>query len=88
MTLRQLALALPLSLMAAAAQAQDCAPILLATLRMQDAEPDSNIRTVPVNLNGATRQMVLDTGGAITQLSRDTIEELKLPTLPQRRRRL
>jgi hypothetical protein len=51
-------------------------------VRLQDAEPESNIRTVPVSLNGATRQMVLDTGGAVTQLSRDTIEELKLPTLP------
>jgi hypothetical protein len=48
-------------------------------VQMRDAEPDSNIRTVPVTLNGATRQMVLDTGGAITQLSRDTIEELNLP---------
>ena len=46
---------------------------------MQSAEPESNIRTVPVSLNGATRFMVLDTGGAVTQLSRDTIEELKLP---------
>jgi hypothetical protein len=83
MKLRHLALALPLSLWAAAAAAQYCAPaMLLATLRMQDAEPDSNIRTVPVNLNGTTRQMVLDTGGAVTQLSRDTIEELKLPTRP------
>jgi len=37
---------------------------------------------VPVSLNGVTRQMVLDTGGAVTQLSRNTIEELKLPTWP------
>ena len=62
------------------AQAQDCAPAkLLATVQMRDAEPESNIRTVPVSLNGVTRQMVLDTGGAVTQLSRDTIEELQLP---------
>ena len=40
---------------------------------------ESNIRTVPVSLNGVTRFMVLDTGGAVTQLSRDTIEDLKLP---------
>jgi len=64
-----------------AAQAQDCAPPkLLATVQMQDAEPESNIRTVPVTLNGVTRHMVLDTGGAITQLSRDTIADLNLPT--------
>jgi len=67
---------LALSCLSATAQAQDCAPAkLLATVQMRDAEPESNIRTVPVNLNGVTRHMVLDTGGAITQLSRDTIEE-------------
>src|SRR4051812_43774545 len=67
----------------ATAQAEDCAPPqLLATLPMKDAEPESNIRTGPVSLNGVTRQMVLDTGGAVTQLSRGTIEELKLPTQP------
>jgi hypothetical protein len=77
----RLALGLLLMILATAAQAQDCAPAkLLATVRMQDAEPASNIRTVPVTLNGVTRHMVLDTGGAITQLSRDTIEDLKLPT--------
>jgi hypothetical protein len=69
-----------LPLLAGVAQAQDCAaPRLLASIQMQSAEPESNIRTVPVSLNGATRFMVLDTGGAVTQLSRDTIEELKLP---------
>jgi len=69
-----------LTALAGTAQAQDCAPArLLATVRMQSAEPQSDIRTVPVTLNGVTRFMVLDTGGAITQLSRDTIEELKLP---------
>jgi len=83
MDLRLFPLALLLTAPAATARAQDCAPAqLLATVRLLDAEPESNIRTVPVSLNGATRQMVLDTGGAVTQLSRDTIEELKLPTLP------
>jgi predicted aspartyl protease len=72
---------LPLLLLtASAAQAQDCAPAkLLATVPMHSAEPESNIRTVPVTLNGVTRHMVLDTGGAVTQLSRGTIEELNLP---------
>jgi Aspartyl protease len=69
-----------LTALAGTARAQDCAPArLLATVQMQSAEPQSDIRTVPVTLNGVTRFMVLDTGGAITQLSRDTIEELKLP---------
>src|SRR5258706_10396685 len=77
----RLAVALLLTtLSTTAAQAQDCAPAkLLATVPLRDAEPESNIRTVPVSLNGVTRHMVLDTGGATTQLSRDTIEELQLP---------
>ena len=74
------ALALLLVAMTGPAQAQDCAPArLLATVQMQNAEPESNIRTVPVTLNGVTRSMILDTGGAITQLSRSTIDELNLP---------
>lgn len=81
MNLRPLVFApLLLALPPLAARAQDCAPAkLLATIPMQNAEPESNIRTVPVTLNGITRPMILDTGGAITQLSRNTIEELNLP---------
>jgi hypothetical protein len=78
--MRRTLLALLLTSLAGTAQAQDCAPAkLLASVPMQSAEPQSNIRTVPVTLNGVTRHMVLDTGGAITQLSRETINELKLP---------
>ena len=74
------ALALLLATVTGPAQAQDCAPAkLLATVPMQDAEPDSNIRTVSVSLNGIAREMILDTGGAVTQLSRATIDELNLP---------
>jgi hypothetical protein len=83
MQIRLACVVLVLAGLAAPVRAEECAPAqLLATLPLKDAEPESNIRTVPVSLNGATRQMVLDTGGAVTQLSRDTIEELKLPTLP------
>lgn len=71
---------LALLLTATGAQAQDCVPAkLLATVPLHSAEPDSNIRTVPVTLNGATRDMILDTGGAITQVSRSVIAELGLP---------
>src|SRR4051794_26031843 len=67
-------------LLPATARAQDCAPAkLLATVPLHSAEPESNIRTVPVSLNGATRDMILDTGGAVTQLSRSVITELGLP---------
>jgi len=84
MDLRCALIALPLlTVLAGAARAQDCVPAkLLATVPMRDAEPESNIRTVPVTLNGVTRHMVLDTGGAITQLSRATIAELDLPMRP------
>jgi hypothetical protein len=71
---------LTLLLAATSAEAQDCAPAkLLATVPLHSAEPESNIRTVPVSLNGKTRDMILDTGGAITQLSRSLIAELDLP---------
>jgi predicted aspartyl protease len=46
---------------------------------MNHAEPGSEIRTVPVSINGVEKQMVLDTGGAITQMSRRTIAEMNLP---------
>lgn len=65
--------------LATAAAAQDCGPKLLATVKMSHAEPGSEIRTVPVRINGVDKQMVLDTGGAITQISRRIIEELNLP---------
>src|SRR4051794_7223826 len=72
--------ALVLLLISSAARAQDCAPAkLLATVPLHSAEPESDIRTVPVSLNGQTRDMILDTGGAITQLSRSAIAELQLP---------
>lgn len=76
-----LRLAFAVLLMAGAgARAETCAPAkLLATVPLHAAEPDSDIRTVPVSLNGQTRDMILDTGGAITQLSRSVIDELNLP---------
>lgn len=70
-------LALLAACLATGARAQDCAP--LATVKMNHAEPGSEIRTVPVSINGVQKQMVLDTGGAITQMSRRTIDELNLP---------
>lgn len=72
-------LALLMACLATDAAAQDCTPRLLATLKMTHAEPGSEIRTVPVSINGVEKQMVLDTGGAITQMSRRTIDELNLP---------
>jgi predicted aspartyl protease len=61
------------------ARAQDCTPRLLATVKMNHAEPGSEIRTVPVSINGVEKQMVLDTGGAITHISRRTNAEMNLP---------
>ena len=78
--MRHMPASLILLLAATAANAEDCKPArLLATVPMHSAEPESNIRTVPVSLNGVTRHMMLDTGGAVTQLSHGTVEELKLP---------
>jgi aspartyl protease len=69
-----------LLLAGAAAHAETCAPArLLSSVPLHSAEPQSNIRTVPVSLNGQTRDMILDTGGAVTQLSRSVVAELGLP---------
>ena len=65
--------------LATSAQAQECTPRILATLKMHHAEAGSEIRTVPVSINGVEKRMVLDTGGAITQMSRRTIQEMNLP---------
>lgn len=68
-----------------AARAQDCAPARLAsTLPMRILTPENGLRTVPLMLNGVETQMILDTGGSITQLSRNTLSALGLDTRPAR----
>lgn len=65
---------------AAWGQSLNCQPPrLLANLPMRPAGIGSSAFSVPVTLNGSSMQLVLDTGGAITQLSRKTIRELGLP---------
>ncbi|HEX4273340.1 MAG TPA: hypothetical protein VHZ32_18250, partial [Rhizomicrobium sp.] len=60
-----------------AARAESCELArLLATVEMRSTEPQSNIHTVPVSLNGVTRFMVLDTGGAVTLIESTPIDYL------------
>jgi predicted aspartyl protease len=62
------------------ALAEDCAPLkLLSSIKMTpiDGKP-GEVRTVPVDINDQTKTFLLDTGGALSQISRKTADELKM----------
>lgn len=63
----------------APASAEDCPPLTLIT--SVDLVPSENGREVfvPVTIAGADKLMLLDTGGAISELMSDAVDELKLP---------
>jgi predicted aspartyl protease len=59
------------------AQAQDCKPLELVThLKME--RDDGGLPMLPVSINGTPRRFLLDTGGALTQISLPVVEDLKL----------
>jgi hypothetical protein len=61
---------------AGAAQAADCGPLgLVTTLQM---EMEDGMPMIPVTINGTPRRFLLDTGGALPQISRTIVDELKL----------
>lgn len=68
------------------AWAADCAPLkLLSTLKMQPMDGNKDdVCTVPVDVNDQTKQFLLDTGGALSQLSSRAAEELKLNIVDSR----
>jgi len=65
------------SLSVGAARAEPCGLKLLATLPMQD-DGDGRL-VVPVTVGGTTQRMIVDTGGFVSMLTKDTVETLKLP---------
>lgn len=77
--MRGIAVIACLGLLASApAAAQDCAaPRYVTGVAMVPATPNSMM--VPVTIDGVPKMMVLDTGGAISQLSRATLSEFNLP---------
>jgi hypothetical protein len=73
-----LMLAVLLSLGAAPALAQSCGPAKqIGSLKLQKA--DGGIWLVPVLLNGAPKQLVLNTGNPVTRISSEAATELKMP---------
>jgi predicted aspartyl protease len=77
------AIALGACATAGPALAADCAPLkLLSTLKMRpvDGKPDE-VRTVPIDINDQTKKFLLDTGGALSQISRGAADDLKMDVL-------
>jgi predicted aspartyl protease len=62
----------------AALAAEECGPLKMATSVKLINFGRSEL--IPVDVNGVPKVLLLDTGGYMSQLSRDTVEELKLAT--------
>src|SRR3569833_254300 len=60
------------------ARAADCALKIVNTIPIQLGENGTRV-FVSVVINGAQKKFLLDTGGAMTQISANATEELKLP---------
>jgi len=67
-------------LQSGAAVAEDCAPLkLLSSIKMTPIDGKvGEVRTVPVDINDQTKTFLLDTGGALSQITRKAAEDLKL----------
>lgn len=79
MKLHTLLLSAALALACApAAQAADCQLRLVNTVPLTMIN-DGRTALAPVTINGTKTNLLVDTGGSLTQLSGDAIKELKLP---------
>jgi hypothetical protein len=58
--------------------ADECGPLKMATSAKLIGM--TSRKFVPVAINGVPKILLLDTGGFMSQLSRDTVDELKIPT--------
>ena len=65
---------------AAAAEAQQCGNLVRAL--SLDLEDHGGYFAVPVTVNGTPRKFLLDTGGAFTQISNNTVKEMGLRVQP------
>jgi hypothetical protein len=69
----------PVPLTVRASQSPTCAlPSVADTVALEDIA-DSNLRTVPVTINGTKKQFLLDIGTNVTEVSKTTVSELSLP---------
>ncbi len=67
---------------APAAQAQQCGNLVRAL--SVDLEDHGSYFAVPLTINGTPRRYLLDTGGALTQISLDTIKAMGMTPQPSR----
>ena len=68
--------------LAAPANAADCGPLTRAL--SVDLEDHGSYFAVPLTINGTPRKFLLDTGGAITQISSDTVKQMGMSVQPSR----
>ena len=63
------------------AQAPGCGlPAIVDAVGLEDV-PGTNLRTVPVTINGAKKQFLLDIGNNITEVSEAAVKDLALPDI-------
>jgi predicted aspartyl protease len=63
------------------AMAEDCKPLRIVNTMQLESDDSGDRFLVPVMINGSARKLILDTGGAITSLDRDSIEKMGLATM-------
>jgi len=64
--------------LARAADAPDCKPLQLLNSIKMTTNADRSRFYVPVTINGAPKNFLLDTGGGLTQITQSAVNELKL----------
>lgn len=84
---RVAALSFALGLSATSAYAQGCKLTLLNSVALTQLGPGGRV-SVPVSLNGVTKQMLLATAGGLTTLNESTVQALNLHELDGSRVRL
>src|SRR5581483_8231684 len=71
--------AAPAPMSVAASRSPTCAlPLVADTVTLEDIA-DSNLRTVPVTINGAKKRFLLDIGTHPSEVSQATVSQLNLP---------
>ena len=69
-----------LAVLPARAAPQGCAALRILTSVQMRTNPDRTTMLVPVTIDDAAKNLLLDTGGAVSEISRATADQLELPT--------
>jgi predicted aspartyl protease len=67
-----------------AANAADCSALHIKNSVRMEPLQHYGLVMIPITLNGVEKKFLLDTGGGLNSISRETAQELKLPELPSR----